>query len=928
MSIILPIGEFIKNTNDVLNKVYEFPTHQAIGAVIKYFWNYLSTFKWIDYYAHFGLVLPKNTHSVFKDLINAPTPNLNLLLQTNTNVLSPLINGLNGFLNSFFLYLPISPVQFIWLRSVVIEGIWAAGAATFGLILGNLSFLGCCLFGLREIIYFWFGFEPLSYFLGVSLVFIVIFQITQRSRLVGPFRILKKSQKDFFNQLFQLFLINFALVWTDQSSLLPFLSNLCFQSGTNILDYDFDSNSIFYFEGILLGSFFWTFILGLFFTRLGNFLTRFTPFSYWIRGFHNFCLVGCLTLTLTSFGYYGIDYLFANPLGFVSVYEKSLFKTETPDAPAGRLGRFGAKSSMDTDLSLFDRARFGSGPSVELNFESLNYQEEYMWRTRVDRLSSRSVRKGKGILNKFLVARLGPAEEARQKERRRKKQDQQFHKFQKIQQKKKNQLSKSTNQPSKFEYTSPRFSLKEVNKDANVFSLDSYALKEDLFVEASALLERFLYDYLTKPGETKDPDVPDLPNYKMVHFSAFSEIMKFGFDIFSFFSTDIKSYADEDPIEYEMKEKYSENYIYRFLVNFDISNFLQGLPKHHRLTSQEEIELFKKRLALSEYLDSFRIYSKLNSYIGLVFQPLFCGPKSYSNRVYNQQFKGTLKIVERLFSIHLEDHQNIPTVETEEDSTPEEYKDLYLKIKKDPSVLKFDQPLYNSTKSTFPEARPSHISPLAHHLISIKKNSIKKKKKKKKINNKTYRKKLFVQETNPVPFFVAWNRKQRKFVVTNRLLTRRKTLDEFRFSREIESFFKKWNLKKTTQFKSSIKLVKRTWNPELSKFDEEFEKESKVYKTIRPLFFTTWPVKKKVLLKNPTLTRLYRTSKDMQSTNLFIYIEPEMLEEDIIYDKLPSIVDRITLSSQTKLQTSLAPRRGILVWPGPQPSLKIQQEKK
>ena len=78
--------------------------------------------------------------------------------------------------------------------------------------------------------------------------------------------------------------------------------------------------------------------------------------------------------------------------------------------------------------------------------------------------------------------------------------------------------------------------------------------------------------------------------------------------------------------------------------------------QYYRLSPKDEIELFKNRLTLSEYYDTLRSYLKVPTNL----ESLFCGPKSYSNRIYNQQFKGTLKIVERLFSVNLEIDENIP----------------------------------------------------------------------------------------------------------------------------------------------------------------------------------------------------------------------------------------------------------------------------
>ena len=173
--------------------------------------------------------------------------------------------------------------------------------------------MGFCLFGFRDIINAWFGLEPFSYFLGIWLIFTVIFEMAH-----SPFRILKESQR---KELLKIFLINFGLVWTDQSGLYQFFGNLSLNSGVSPIDFSFYNSEFsisFYFFGIIIGSFFWAYLISQGILRFGYLFLRITqyPYSYWIRGFHYFCLIGCITLTLTSFPYYGPDYLFTNPLGF------------------------------------------------------------------------------------------------------------------------------------------------------------------------------------------------------------------------------------------------------------------------------------------------------------------------------------------------------------------------------------------------------------------------------------------------------------------------------------------------------------------------------------------------------------------------------------------------------------------------------------
>ena len=807
---VLPLAETIKNTIEVLNEIYEIQNSGLQWVIfLKFLWTvlmnwiaYIFTFQWMNDFIQLPIIIPQVSESIFSDLLNFlvhnPVPSdshfVDLVntswtqnfLTSDSSVIHNVIHidlskvgvffktsFLSGFLNCFFLYFPLSPVQFIWLRRVIIDGPWAGRAATIGLIFGHLSLLGFCLFGFRDIINAWFGLEPFSYFLGIWLIFTVIFEMAH-----SPFRILKKSQQ---KELLKIFLINLGLVWTDQSGLYQFFGNLSLHSGVSPVDFSFYNSEFsisFYFFGIIIGSFFWTYLISQGILRFGYLFPRITqyPYSYWIRGFHYFCLISCITLTLTSFPYYGPDYLFTNPLGFFpqdNVFEATdLLKTDTRDTKKGRLGEKSSFASIDTDLSLFDRGRYAGGPVVEFHIESLNYQEEYAWRSRFDRLSSRGLtRGGGGLLDQYLTTQLGPVEEALKKQRREKKRAQQIQKFANF------KRAIQAEKDQKNDSVGDSFHLSSLATQKVADDQEDQTGSEDLnrFVDQSPndliddyeyLIERFVENY-TAEANKEDSEVPNLVDEKMIHFSAFSEIAKYGFDVFSMFEAVELDPVDEE-LAKEIKEKFSENLIYRFLVNCDISNFLKRQPKEYKLTSQDEISLFEKRLALAEYYDTLRSYSQLPAPFSDIFQPLFCGPKSYVNRIYNQQFKGTLKIVERLFSIHLEDDENIPNItngklnteseiqkETTQKSPQEE---IYLKLKKEPSVLKFDQPLYK--KKFFYKNPLIHEQFLDQMQSSIQEADLS----------------PFLRDGKPLPFFVGWDNQQRKFIVTNRLLTRQKTL--------------------------------------------------------------------------------------------------------------------------------------------------------
>lgn len=922
---VIPLTETIKNTIEILNEIYEMqsPGLQWL-TFLKFSWNiildwilYAITFQWMNDFITFSINIPHENESIFSDIFNHfwenSYPNkLNFLpaLPEFNNALFLKIPLISGFLNCFFLYFPLSPIQFIWLRRVVIDGQWAGRAATFGIILGHLSLIGCCLFGFRAIINTWFGIEPLSYFIGIWLIFVVIFEMTH-----SPFKILKQTQK---KELLKIFLINFGLVWTDQSGFYQTFGNLTLHSGSSLLDFTFYQSNFLYFFGIVCGSVCWTFLIGNFVLQFGYLFPRFTkyPYSYWIRGFNNFCLISCITLTITSFPYYGTDYLFTNPLGFSpqdSVFESipiPLLNTNTKDAAKGRLGEKSSFASVDTDLALFDRGRYAGGPLVEFHIESLNYQEEYAWRSRFDRLSSRTLNKSGGLFHQYLTAQLGPIEEDLRKQRREKKRVQQLKKLKKFF----NNMEPTELQTYKIPpELAEKFTLKNkasLKKNAlEIESIQTNNPKEyptltqtiptvDWVEYYEQLIERFIEDYSAE-ANNEDPDIPDLVDEKMIHFSAFSEVAKYGFDLFSIFEALELDPVDEE-LSKEIKEKFTENLVYRGLVNLDISSFLKRELPLYKLNTKDEISLFEKRLALGEYYDTLRSYSKMP--LNTIFQPLFCGPKSYSNRIYNQQFKGTLKIIERLFSIHLEDEKNIPDLpnpdipietrinpDTKEKEqrflienpylTPkDEEEQLYLTLQKEPSVLKFDQPLY---KNDFLKKNPIiHEQFLKHHSELTQEAD----------SNP------FLQEGQSFPFFVGWDNEQRKFCITNRLLTRQKTLTE------IVAENKKFRKSFSADFKKNyIQPI-----PESS--------------TSHIFTFTTWPVTTNMLQKNPTLSRLFRTREEMLQTStgddLFKYAEPFMEEDSIIYQTLPSIVKRVELKNPEKLQTPLTPIRGGFIWPG------------
>ena len=251
------------------------------------------------------------------------------------------------------------------------------------------------------------------------------------------------------------------------------------------------------------------------------------------------------------------------------------------------------------------------------------------------------------------------------------------------------------------------------------------------------------------------------------------------------------------------------------------------------------------------------------------FKQTYFGTKSYANRVYNQQFHGTLKIVRRLFRIGLADEKN-------------------------QTILKFDQPLYNEQGK---ERNPQLHEELKNRFPSLRRRRAKQK-----------RKVTFLKETNPMPFYAGWDEPSRKFLITNYLLPQVNSSIETNYS----------NL---TTFES---YVNEYFNKYIKKIEPRDTDKSKT------IHFLTWPLSKskiKELTYSPTernwnqplqlMGTFFDDPANINERDLFEYDETG--EVRLIYEMLPTIVKRVDFADSIKHKTVLQPLRGGVIWPGNEP---------
>lgn len=648
--------EFIRETALYFLKTFQF------GLI------YVVTFQWIRDFSLLPINIPQISISLFSENLFLDNPETSFF--SFLEIPSIKQNSLFlGFFNSFFLSLPISIVHIISLRRLYIKGIPSATYSIAGYICGQILCIGCVIFGVRSIINTWFSFEPFNYIIGLIIIFRVIYSMTQEN--------LREIEGWNNPQYINFFLTTFALAWCEQTSILQYIGNLSLNPTASLLEVSSLAPSftsamqhIFYLLGLLIGSIFYTGLWGIAFLVLKNVIIKYTPLfiSSFIQQINRGTFVFAIALSLSSIPFYGLDYLVTGPLGFVSqdkIFKNTVFdQYNVKDSVVG-LGISSQFDSVDIDVSPFDRGRYNLYPEkvYPFSFEDLNYRGESEWTNRYDKVSTVTDSRAGFLSLSKILKKPNPQDE--------------------------NQTVQNANQTilppiSTFSTkVEPNTELGLETKDAR-FS-DWYTLDQNLSPDEASGVE-----------------------------STFAEGQEVTFPL------DFTRVASVEPgnIDLKIKQKYYSSQVYKNLLALDIDLFLNRQPKKFKLSSEDELDLFTKRRILTSYYDSLRDYSKLP--YSSNFENFFNGSKSFTNKVYNQQFKGTLRSVTRLFSLTPSDNTN--------------------KL-----VLKFDQPLYSEKPYS---ALHEELEP-----TDVKQN----------IN--------FVN----TPLYGGWDETARKFVLTNKLMPKSNT---------------------------------------------------------------------------------------------------------------------------------------------------------
>ncbi len=313
---------------------------------IKEFLTRFLSFSWLSQVWNLPLIVPDIASAMISEIsvLDGYFTNAFAFLETGTSLadtakpiissadkIEPFIFGfekfITGFINSFFLFLPTSTSHLIILRRFVMQGLEAGYIAGLGTIAGNFLWLTSIIFGWRFIVIPWLSFDIFRYVLGFILLVKYLWDSSKDSNITTPRAVIEEKTKK------SIFLLNFLLAFTEQTSIYPFISNLSFGAESSILD-SFSGSALpntlvfvgihgLYLLGILLGSlsllnltvWFWENpAFSIYVWMVSS--NRVTTSTYY-KVLNFVFLYLTMLCAITSIPYFGFDYTITNPLGLI-----------------------------------------------------------------------------------------------------------------------------------------------------------------------------------------------------------------------------------------------------------------------------------------------------------------------------------------------------------------------------------------------------------------------------------------------------------------------------------------------------------------------------------------------------------------------------------------------------------------------------------
>lgn len=562
---------------------------------------------------------------------------------------------ISGFLNSFFLSLPVTVPHLLSARALLVNGIPAGVASFLGTMCGQVLFFSFVLFGLESFLQPFFQFEPLIIVIGIFITLEILCNLAEKPDFT-LWSILDT------NPLGALFRTQFILAWFEQVCVANYFGNLTFTNSVTALETTEGSHFIFvtltYLFGLIMGCCIWSLLFGFLLIRLRTFLADiFSNVSFMeiTEKLHYGLLTSMFAFAITTFPYYGYDFFTTNTLGYV--HQDSALEWSNPRNRHLVPGSYKERSLLD-DRSLVE-AEFD--PRGEILLDSMPFQD-------IDRR---------------------PA--------------------------------------SLFE----RYALSPETDWINKADLLDRAVEKQGGKGRSAVRKPYVENPIYRPQVSKAYVTPELTEDDF-YFSAPSEqyrILEILTD--SMFRIDVnvkprdaytRTYTPETQVLRQFREKYYSNPVYKSLIKANHISFSTGQSKEHRLSAKDEVNLYKRRIMLQDYLDSVSRYHRIIEDRSV----------AYPEKVYNQQFKGSLSYIRRFNAVRLHEYGTKKT-------NPWIRKARNLNKK----VVKYDQPLYKTFKN--------EQAVLLHEELPF--------------NEKDLEPSRFLKLNQTQPLYIGWDDSLRKFMV-------------------------------------------------------------------------------------------------------------------------------------------------------------------
>jgi hypothetical protein len=359
-----------------------------------------------------------NAFSFLENGLNSANYNNNLVTVTQNPYLYGFEKFMIGFLNSIFLVLPTSTSHLITVRRFVMQGLEAGYMAGLGTIAGNILWISSIILGWRFIVIPWLSLDILRYILGFILLLKYLWDSSKELNKTSTTGTLENNAKT------KIFLLNFLLALTEQTSIYPFISNISFGAEGSILEGFYGSglqtdNLLQFYAihgcyliGILVGCFSLLQFTVWFWENPAFSIYMWMVSSYKVTTSSYYKVLNFVFLYLTMFcaissiPYFGLDYTITNPLGLIPqdriLYQKSLGSSSGPGDKLLQETSFLGVNPTDKNSRIrdgvharrerwkerlikyqaFDASLYDQGSYDILTIEDLNYGFDRFWLRR------------------------------------------------------------------------------------------------------------------------------------------------------------------------------------------------------------------------------------------------------------------------------------------------------------------------------------------------------------------------------------------------------------------------------------------------------------------------------------------------------------------------------------------------------------------